>query len=202
MLVYGDHDEIVNGGEWLESIWRRLCGASAAAPGIERHAMLVSALVDLGRLLQGVADADFASTGKDRRITLTDRLGDWLTALAGQVWRSWQSGFIAAVHLPAIQPIDLPTRISLRLPEGFAFYSVYPEAYGEAAQRLTLHAPPLVIGIRSIGSSLGAVTAAALGAGWPVTVRPTGDPLARHLSITDDLAQELLAREFHYVVIN
>ena len=56
---------------------------------------------------------------------------------------------------------------SCGLPEGFAFYAVYPEAYIEAARSLRLSAPPRVIGIRSIGTTLGAVVAAALGAPSP-----------------------------------
>jgi hypothetical protein len=50
-----------------------------------------------------------------------------------------------------------------------------------------------VIGIRSIGTSLGAAVAAAAGAGIAVTVRPGGHPFARTLNAGDRFGRRLLA---------
>jgi hypothetical protein len=89
-------------------------------------------------------------------------------------------------------PGDPP--ITVKIPEGFAFYALYPEQYCAAAERwLADHAAApdrraVVVGIRSIGTSLAAVVAATLAAhGWtvhPLTVRPTGHPFARRVALT------------------
>src|SRR5205823_11055584 len=96
----------------------------------------------------------------------------------------------------------LPPAVELRTPEGFAYYAVYPEAYIEAARRLRLTAQPFVIGIRSIGTTLGAVVAAALNAPPPITLRPHGEPFARQVTIAAELEQELLGRDAHYVIVD
>ncbi len=98
--------------------------------------------------------------------------------------RSWDSGFSEFGEAPPVPQIsDAPETVQLKTPEGFAFYAVYPEAYIEAARRLRLSAPPRVIGIRSIGTTLGSVVAAALDAEPPGTVRPFGDPFARRVAV-------------------
>ena len=57
MLVYGDHEEIVDPANWLERLKETLGEVEKLAPGIDRHGNLVGALIDAGRLLQGLADA-------------------------------------------------------------------------------------------------------------------------------------------------
>lgn len=87
--------------------------------------------------------------------------------------------------------------VTIKLPEGFAFYGLYPEAYAEAALRWRRdHAEARtcgVVGVRSIGTTLSAVVAAALrGAGVDarrLTVRPTGHPFARELSLDPSLLE-------------
>jgi hypothetical protein len=77
----------------------------------------------------------------------------------------------------------------IRIPEGFAFYALYPEQYWLAARRWLAERPAggeaAVIGIRSIGTTLAAVVAATLrAAGWRVrsgTVRPVGHPWDRRI---------------------
>ena len=203
MLVYGDHHETAQPDERLSALSEQLARISQAAPGIQRHALLVAALMDCGALLQGVADADFDQVRQDRRTRATDALTESLCALARCLCRSWDSRFADIGGLPpAPQLIALPAQVALRTPEGFAFYAVYPEAYAEAARRLGLTAPPRVIGIRSIGTSLAAVVAAALDAPRPVTVRPFGDPFTRKISIAPSLERELLEGEAHYVIVD
>src|SRR5690349_8959561 len=162
MLVYGDHRETPDPRERLDWMAEKIARIAAMRPGIERHAKLVGALVEAGQLQQGVADSG-ADDGP---------VAAFVQELARCVVRSWDSRF-DDIGVPASVPHDgeLPQRIELRLPEGFAFYAVYPEAYVEAARRLKLSGPPRVIGIRSIGTTLGAIVAAALGAPPAVTVR-------------------------------
>jgi len=84
----------------------------------------------------------------------------------------------------------LPADVCVSVPEGYAYYAVYPEDYGKAALRFCREHRPrkaVVIGIRSIGTSLSAVVAATLQkAGCAVksfTVRPRGHPFNRELSL-------------------
>jgi len=78
----------------------------------------------------------------------------------------------------------LPTIV----PEGYLFYGLFPEVYGILGQSLAsgwTGRPVVVVGVRSIGTSLSAAVAAGLRlSGCPVvrhTVRPTGDPFQREL---------------------
>jgi hypothetical protein len=86
--------------------------------------------------------------------------------------------------------------------EGYAHYALYPEAYALAAAKLRLKAAPLVIGLRSIGSGLAAMGAAALRAPTPVTLRPGGEPFARSLAIEGGLARRLLEGDHHFVIVD
>ena len=58
MLVYGDRSEQAAPQDRLRQIDRKLREASAT-PGLERRSALRDALIDVGRVLQGVADAQF-----------------------------------------------------------------------------------------------------------------------------------------------
>ena len=188
MLVYGDHRERVEPEERLQGLRERLPKIAAMAPGIERHGKLVGALVEAGQLLQGVADEGWPAV----------ELNQFVYRLAAAVVRSWDSRFAALGEIPWVPQVDLPGEVELRLPEGFAFYAVYPEAYVEAARRLRLSAPPRVIGIRSIGTTLGATVAATLGAAPPLTLRPFGDPFARQVELPRGVPES----DAHYLIVD
>src|SRR5438270_9941144 len=126
MLVYGDHREIADPCERLDRIAEDLAAVAAMPPGIDRHAALVGALIDAGELLQGVEDSGGPSPP----------LSVFLHRLAQCVMRSSDSGFREVAKLPPVPQFSLPPRVELKLPEGFAFYAVYPEAYIAAARRL------------------------------------------------------------------
>jgi hypothetical protein len=59
-----------------------------------------------------------------------------------------------------------------------------------------------VIGIRSIGTSLAPVVAAALNAPAPVTVRPTGHPFARELHLSPELEIEWAAHPGRFAIVD
>jgi hypothetical protein len=188
VLVYGDHREVVDAGECLTEIAAQLQQADDAPPGIERHAKLVGALIDAGRLLQGVAD----------RGDPPGELDLFVHRLARAVVRSFDSGSDGAGALPVVPALGLDGEVELRVPEGFAYYAVYPEAYIVAARRLRLSARPRVIGLRSIGTTLGAIVAATLGAPPALSVRPTGDPFARRIELPD----AAIDRNAHYIIFD
>ena len=69
-----------------------------------------------------------------------------------------------------------------RRPRAMPFMPSTRKVISEAAAALRVLGPIPVIGIRSIGTGLAALVAAALGAKPPVTVRPTGHPFRREVS--------------------
>lgn len=203
MLIYGDHNERAAPEERARDINDRLRRAALTQCGFERHTELVAALVEGGRLLQAIADADFRVRRCDRRTEATDELSGVLLTLGCAIRRSWDSGFEDAGTLPRLEPrFDWAGELELRTPEGYAYYALYPEAYIEAARRLKLTAAPRVIGIRSIGTSLAAVVAGALDAPSAVTIRPCGDPFQRTIAVDPELERNLLAGDPHYVIVD
>jgi hypothetical protein len=101
-----------------------------------------------------------------------------------------------ACALQQILALDLPEAIEVSVPEGYAFYGLYPETYLAAAASDTAlrePGPMKVIGIRSIGTGLAAAVAAAAGdRATTASVRPVGHPFSRQLALGLQFAQELL----------
>jgi hypothetical protein len=92
----------------------------------------------------------------------------------------------------ALNPLrSLSGFAQVTVPEGFAYYALFPESYRDAALRWardhggSTPRDVLVVGIRTIGTTLSAVVAAALRShGFTVrrlTVRPSGHPFRRTL---------------------
>jgi hypothetical protein len=162
VIVYAEHEEIVS----TRTLIRQIEGADP----LER-------LIRLGQLEAGIVDAlcpevdDTHSIAESlRRIALGDD------------------------PIGALRLLVLPEAIRVRPPEGYAFYSVYPEQYERAARRFVSERSPrrcVVLGIRSIGTSLSAVVAQTMRrngvvvASW--TVRPHGHPFDRRLVVSDRL---------------
>jgi hypothetical protein len=87
--------------------------------------------------------------------------------------------------------LDTGSPLTAKVPEGYAYYAVYPELYARAARR----AGPktrrrIVIGIRTIGTSLGRVVADAVDADEFFTVRPVGHPFHRRVELDRELDPE------------
>lgn len=99
------------------------------------------------------------------------------------------AAFDRARCLRLLARVPLPRQLSLRTPEGFAYYALLPRQYVELAQRVDARAA-LVIGIRSIGTSLGALVRAALQARnvdtARISVRPEGHPWDRRVTWSED----------------
>ena len=190
MLVYGDRSESVDPSALLTTIRRDLAAIRTMPSGLDRHSRLIAALIETGRLLQGLADS---------RASAEEQLNVFLTRLASAAVRSWDSAFWTLRDLPAVPAIEgMPEEVIVRVPEGFAYYAVYPEAYADAARRLRLRGAPRVIGIRSIGTTLGAIVAAALSAPPPITVRPSGNAFARKVH----LPKSVLQGGPHFVIVD
>lgn len=207
MIVYGDHARTVPAAGLLDDIAAGL-GRLDDVTGLTRHAALVALLIEAGELAQGVADVAFAARGgRDDRSPEGDATMALVTALASCVVTSWRNGFSAdargpAEALDALKTIRLPDEITVKTPEGFAFYALYPEAFAEAGRALA-GCDLRVIGLRSIGTTLAAMVSAGAGmsaragmsagadATSPVTVRPVGHPFDRKLALGAALDAEL-----------
>jgi len=198
MLVYGDIEHTDTAANVRVSISNLLARAAALPHGRARQEMLVTALIRAGELVQGLLDQDFETTGMDDLSEIAEAGGRVLLALAkvagGAVsddWKHW------------LDMLDSEEPVRMRQPEGYAFYGLYPESYAQAARRSGLGPGTVIIGLRSIGTSLSAVVAAALDAAPPVTVRPTGHPFARELRLSDRLKARLLAdRDADFAIVD
>ena len=157
------------------------------APGIDRHGKLVGALIDAGRLLQGLADARAPTEDCSRFLR---QLADNCAALVGQ--RIFGRSVGSRPYLPLI----CCRQSQYGCPRDSLFTRSILRPISRPRVQLALCGPPRVIGIRSIGTTLGAVVAAALGAPAPLTVRPFGDPFARQAELPPDAIEP----HAHYVI--
>jgi hypothetical protein len=117
---------------------------------------------------------------------------------------------------PGMQPqqlaanIEVPETISISPPEGFTYYALHPSDYARVVDRIASHSGIFaVIGVRSIGTTLSAVTTAALNSqghhAERITVRPAGHPYARSLQFSADQERwivEQLSRSADFLVVD
>jgi hypothetical protein len=108
-----------------------------------------------------------------------------------------------------IRNAALPPEIEISVPEGFAYYALDPELYRIAARRFVSELRPsevAVIGIRSIGTTLGATVEAELRRLGVTTrfatVRPRGHPFDRRLRVDYDLAHCWLGWHGYFAIVD
>lgn len=176
--------------ERTEHIRHGLAAAVDLALGEERaearRRAWVRAAILCGELEAAVADLDHPS----RRVVarLTDTLAAAATGAA--------SGLALAQVSRRLAIVDLPSAITVSSPEGFAYYGLQPEACAGAVRDLRAPDGALVIGVRSIGTTLAAFTSEALRArgvtARRITVRPTGEPFDRTLALSTADRDEVL----------
>jgi hypothetical protein len=198
MLVYGDATRREPAAQMLARLRNLLSAAQASPAGIGRHSLLVDALIEAGELVQGLADTRFHAAGqRDVRSPEVDAAMALAMAMARLCARSWETSFspeppalesanqqgapedALAAFEALLSPVE---EVDVKQPEGYAFYTLYPEGHLVAAQRLQCR-PWRVIGLRSIGTSLAAMVAVALGDAAPLTLRPVGHPFDRRLAL-------------------
>jgi len=157
---------------------------TVASPSFRRgRDSLISALISAGELESALSDADFDDA--TFAAAVTDHLAESaLRADEGLEYR-----------LPVNECLRLLSRIkphgelTVSIPEGFAYYALHPLDFADTVSCVPLDMPSaLVIGIRSIGTTLSAVSAAKLKSiGVAVertTVRPWGHPYERKTTLT------------------
>jgi hypothetical protein len=180
------------------------------------HEEAVEILLQMGVVETAIMDALFPDA--DGLDPLAGLLRDASTASGHLLWHTWYERSeqmqrwcsVLARSLDRIEEQHLPNSIEISVPEGYAYYGVYPETYLEAAQEYGQsleRSEAVCLGLRSIGSSLSAVVAAALEeVGWKVdswTLRPRGHPFARRLNLTPELSEAFRAhRNAQFLIID
>ncbi|HEX6940428.1 MAG TPA: hypothetical protein VF158_13520 [Longimicrobiales bacterium] len=158
-------------------------------------------LVRLGELEQAVADAlhpcEDGWTAVDAAFRRAS-LGAASAFLAADRGRASPAALRSVLAPVAAFAGALPARVVIRPPEGYAHYALDPGGYARAAAAYRLDAGAVraaravVIGVRSIGTSLSAVVAAAVGSDRTATVRPRGASGERRVAVDAALARRVL----------
>ena len=190
MWVYADREINQCIAEEVEALTDEWRVALLLPPGLPRHALCVRMLIRAGMIWQARADHDFAMRGEDiwPRPDAPDRA---LTlACADLVSESVQSAMqkpIDPCPREIFRALMRDERIlRMRIPEGFAFYDLYPEFMIGPARHLPHGDDVFVIGLRSIGTTLGAIVASVAQTKNLASVRPVGEPFNRTLAVSDD----------------
>jgi hypothetical protein len=211
VIVYRDAEEIVGTGGLLRDLRRQTATAVAFCTRDD----ITSLLIDCGELESAVADAIFPDAdGLDplaqafRRATLA--AGDaFVRSMHGE---AFAPGLLELARLlDGVPEAACPPTVRRRISEGYAYYSLHPETYAVAAADFVVRARPasvVCLGVRSIGTSLSAVVAAALRrAGVPalsLCVRPRGHPFNRAVRLASGL-EAMIRREAavaHFAVVD
>jgi hypothetical protein len=171
--VYRDRKQHAHGGSLLRALEHSLAEIRRLRAPQGRRRAAIEALVTAGELEAALADAaDPLETSVARA---TDALA--MTAMG-------ETADLAACA-EALEHARAPRSLVIHPPEGFAQDGLHPQAFA-CASELVDGREALVIGVRPIGTTLSAVTMAALRARGVVarriTVRPAGSP--EHLELT------------------
>ena len=197
MLVFRPGRRAHSGSALLQallSLLRRL--PVAGASGISGP--LPEALLRCGELECGLADLDSPLTSP--LAATTDALAEMLLGATVPL----------APLVDCLQRMRPPQCISVSPPEGFAYYALHPLQYADLAASLPASAAgAAVVGIRTIGTTLSAVVAAALRRrGLPaqrITVRPEGHPFDRRTHFSPEQRRwiaALRARRAAFLVVD
>jgi hypothetical protein len=194
MIVYGDPSF----SDPLNRFVRESLAPAMNPVGGDRLDAARDLLIRLGQIEQAAEDASGlpeALVGRIRRAT------DAAAAAFYDIWSghtefepNWHGAQASAAALAGDAAIP-DTSVRVKVPEGFAFYTLFPEQYAAASKQWAAsHAadragsPVAVIGVRSIGTSLSALVQATLACeGWTVhrfTVRPGGHPFERRVDLS------------------
>jgi hypothetical protein len=187
MYVFRDGRKTVSG----ETVRDRLLQSISHYVSNPAEDNCLAALIAAGELECALADANsdtgashlpaFGRCGSvEASAKITDRLADVLVR---------HSVLPAADLLASAQSLHVPDLVQLSVAEGFAYYALHPQKFVNLADGLDVPESVRVIGLRSIGTTLGAVFNAALRArgvaAERIAVRPTGHPYDRQFCFTE-----------------
>jgi hypothetical protein len=201
VLVYGDLARTVDPRVRIDHLRSLIGGPTTRQEPAEHRDRLIGALISAGELAQGLVDAEFARRGCDDLSEIHKAALDLVIEIARLLDAAGRVS-VAEMSLARLRSMPLPPTIDCKTPEGFAFYAVYPQAYAAAARTARLPQAPVVIGLRSIGTTLAAVTAAATGAVLTVSLRPVGQPFEREVRVSDELRRRLAEHDGPFLIVD
>jgi len=204
MLVYGDPQHQSSLSALVKAFDSHLTDSNLASLDDTR-----TLLIEAGKLEQGIAD--YLATNRDECVDLLGVAMELTNRIAQQFCQMYgrESGLVrpntTLIGTGTLNPLKSKIRellnrlevradtlLTIKIPEGFAFYALFPEQYCAAAiawaaeRKGANDNTVLVVGIRSIGTALSAVVRQTLRrAGWNaerITVRPTGHPFQRQIT--------------------
>jgi hypothetical protein len=195
LLVFREARRCVPGPELKQALLDQFsqAGVCASQEGVLRL------LLRAGELECGVADSGVPSAPFEQ---LTGQLAEALVGVG------------PPADVSSLQDVlgraPVPEQMSVSAPEGFAYYALHPLLYAEIVESLaSLSSSVLVIGIRSIGTTLSAMAAAAVKktgrAARRMTVRPAGHAYNRRTQFTGQqlgVVQQSLASAADFLIVD
>ncbi len=201
MIVFRKNDRERGPGEFIQRL--SLIAGELEKDPLDRERAR-DLLIETGEFEAAIADSLFRHEDSQNRLTRTLRTvsllagGVFLSALRRRVEGAGYFLMMFSRALDAVRPFRVPQRLAARIPEGYAHYGLYPEMYVKAAEDFLRDNSParaVVIGIRSIGTSLSAAVSAVLQeAGcevWSFTIRPRGHPFNREVIASEELKRAI-----------
>lgn len=183
--------------ELLTGLWAVL-GSLSSHPSIDEGLLLLLRAGELECSLSDVGSeaAHLAEQVTNTAATLTLAIG------RGEAFDATRLKRLCCRISEVVSP---QTRVSVAIPEGFAYYALHPLDYGEMAASLQLDSSVVcVVGIRSIGTTLSSVVQAKLReqgiAGERLTVRPVGHPYDRRCSFNSQQIRQSLAGNAAFLI--
>jgi hypothetical protein len=177
--IFRDARRRVPATELVAALRSELCDLASSTQPDQVNRLLLRA----GELECGLRDASALPFVCEQAALLTDLFAE-ATIAFDRSGDACNSRDIVATASPIVDRISHSQLLELSVPEGFAYYALHPLDYADLVARPALSASSaLVVGIRSIGTTLSAVVAARLRqsglAATRITVRPTGHPYDR-----------------------
>jgi hypothetical protein len=210
MLIYRESSSVRPTREWLlQLVWRAKIHGSTREGAREL-------CVEFGELEAAIVDSVCARSDgctpltRALRRTGAQLATAFLATLDGNVRRAAECQPRVQQALERLLELELPSPVSAKTPEGFAYYGLYPEQYVRAAELALQHCRPqraVVLGLRSIGTTLSSVVEASLARRAcrvsSYVLRPRGEPFARTLHWEPALQAELQAKtDAHFFIVD
>ena len=178
MYVFRENHRLALAGRLLNELAEAMRRADSSAEA--EH--LEDALLRAGELECSLADAG-QQAAASQLAGVTDCLASALV----------RGDRLAVSHscLQILKSVGISGELSIKIPEGFAYYAVHPLDYARVVdENFTDIAGAAVVGIRTIGTTLSAVVAAELRrhriAASRTTVRPHGHPFRRECRFSNE----------------
>ncbi|MCU1286328.1 MAG: hypothetical protein JWO13_2678 [Acidobacteriales bacterium] len=191
MMVFRDVRQQLPGKQLHSELLAELNSIQINRQNEDAENLLVSALLRSGELECALTDLAAADDHHHHSAKLFADITDVIARSLLSPEHALQKIQYATLLL---QQVKCPERVSISPPEGFCFYALHPFDYVHSLDRLALDPsqPVMVVGIRSMGTTLSAMVLAGLreklGNDFKanrITVRPTGHPYDRRTSIVD-----------------